>query len=133
MSTQTHSETAIQSNKLLSGLSTTLMTFVFSSGDADEQVTLERFTSNESDLPIAAGLLCRLAGLLLQAYWFSLKRARRQEEIPRELEYVAKQIWAGHLDFTEGTAISLLRHACLASKTSGLSSLVANPQIFETW
>lgn len=117
---------------MLSRVDTSLVQLVFHPLDDEGHPPVDRFFS-EGDLPTTAELLCKLSALLLQAYWLVLKRDSRQGEVPREFEYIASQIWAGHWDFTEGMAISILRDACMAPASSSIAALIRNADVFDKW
>lgn len=126
-------ENPLRSQELVfSSVAKSLMPLIFNTLDHSGRPPISAFFCFDA-LPRTAELLCKFSGLLLQAYWYILKQSNRQAEIPGELDYLVSQIWGGHLAFTEGTALSLLREACMAPESSGIRSLVNSPHVFEQW
>ena len=77
--------------------------------------------------------LCRLGGLLIQAYCVLLEDKKCDEEIIPELKDAMKPLWHGIHAYDEGLAISILHQASLSPETSSIKRLIGSPDIFVDW
>lgn len=117
-------------NAVAKGIHPSLIPLIFRKWDieAEGRPKLQRDT-----LPKSAAIICKFAGLLVQAYWLMLKSKKRDQEVPAQLEDILLQVWAGHQKYVEGLAISVLHEASMAGKKSGFSQIVKNPEVFVRW
>jgi hypothetical protein len=89
-------------------------------------------------LPMTATVICKLAGIFLQAYWFQLRSIRPEErptdrQIPPRLDDIITQLWGGHQTYTNAFALSILHTASVCAESPIFSQLVSNPKIIVRW
>jgi len=81
-------------------------------------------------MPRNAAVVCKLAGLLIQARWYQLKA--NGERVPTELDQLLLNAWKGEQEYTEGIALSVLEYAAAAPKHM-FGGFVREPNIFIKW
>lgn len=75
--------------------------------------------------------ICRLGGLVLQAYCIHLKS--QEAEVPQALEDLIAKLWTGRLHYDEHLAWSILHTASLHAPGTGLQGLIGPAEIFVEW
>ena len=75
--------------------------------------------------------ICRLGGLVLQAYCIHLKS--QETEVPRALEDLIAKLWIGRLHYDEHLAWSILHTASLHAPGTLLQGLIGPAEVFVEW
>jgi len=112
-------------------ISPSLFPFLFDFLGSGRELTASRFDPDH--LAQDATLICKLAGILVQAQWYALRCQRRDEEIPPAVDHLLLQFWAGHQPYSAGLAISLLHEVSLAPPSSTFHQMVHSPKVFVEW
>lgn len=85
-------------------------------------------------LPKVAANVCKLASLLVQAYWCSAKVNELHESVSEELDDILKHVWKGLQKHDTGLAISILTKVATTSpKSSDLSQFVGHTDVIHKW
>src|ERR1700749_599289 len=113
------------------GISPSLMPLLFSHLDKGGRPLASAF--DISTLDRTAGMVCKLAGLLMQAYWYLLKSRPSPAPVPAEFDDLLLQIWAGHQRYDELVAISVMQYAGIECESSPLGKLARNPGVLYRW
>lgn len=109
----------------------TLRILLFESLDKNEWPA-EYCLANDSLFHLGVNI-CRLGGLLVQAYCLLLKKKKRGKEIFPELNDAMKELWHGKQPYDEGLAASILYQASRSPDDSSIKRLVGSPETFVEW
>ncbi len=121
----------------LNGISKSLLPLIFRNFDNEGIPRKSNFIID--NLTRSASVICKLSGLLIQAYWILLKtkgnnkRISGEYEIPRQLNDILLQLWAGHQKYTDSFAISIIHEASVVPDTFIIGKLANNPEVFIKW
>lgn len=113
------------------GISPSLMPLLFSHLGKDGHPLSSAF--DVTALPRTAAMVCKLAGLMMQAYWYLLRSRPAPEPIPPEFDDLLLQVWGGHQRYDELMAVSVLQYAGIERESSPLGRLVKNPGVLYKW
>lgn len=105
--------------------------FLFPRWKQGDRLDSSRFRSKL--IACNAEVICKFAGLLLMAYWYSQRANATNDKASSEVDHMILQLWSGHIPYSAGFSLSLLQEASIQGEHLEFVELVNNPSIFVVW